>query len=144
KIIQTEDGSVELHGVYKETSRNSIYISEIPYKFGRASYVAKVLDALVDAGYINHFKFDFKLVFIRQVFDISFLHLDVVSFPWFPYGRCCLFTVTHTAKRRQQFAEFVINVIFLVTQPLLFITEEGKRDSKETGVRPCARPTSFW
>lgn len=54
KIVQTEDGSVELHGVYKETSRNSIYISEIPYKFERASYVEKVLDPLEDAGYITY------------------------------------------------------------------------------------------
>lgn len=48
------DGRYELHGTYKFTSRTQLDITEIPYKFDRATYVAKVLDPLEDAGLITY------------------------------------------------------------------------------------------
>lgn len=53
-IVKTEDSKCELHGIYKFTSRTMMYISEIPYKWDRASYVAKVLEPLKDNGYISY------------------------------------------------------------------------------------------
>ncbi|AIX12260.1 DNA topoisomerase II [Citrobacter phage Moon] len=54
KVIPTEDGGVELHGVYKFTSATQMYISEIPYKFDRDTYVEKVLDPLEEKGLITY------------------------------------------------------------------------------------------
>ncbi|QQG32089.1 DNA topoisomerase [Citrobacter phage CkP1] len=54
KIVKNEDGSVELHGTYKFTSATQIYISEIPYKFDRDTYVEKVLDPLEEKGFITY------------------------------------------------------------------------------------------
>jgi DNA gyrase/topoisomerase IV subunit A len=54
KIVPTEDGGVELHGIYKFTSATQMYISEIPYKFDRDGYIEKVLDPLEDKGYITY------------------------------------------------------------------------------------------
>lgn len=54
KVVPTEDGGVELHGVYKFTSATQMYISEIPYKFDRDTYVEKVLDPLEEKGLITY------------------------------------------------------------------------------------------
>ncbi|AEO97178.1 DNA topoisomerase II medium subunit [Salmonella phage vB_SenM-AKM_NP4] len=54
KIVPTDDGGVELHGVYKFTSATQMYISEIPYKFDRDTYIEKVLDPLEDKGFITY------------------------------------------------------------------------------------------
>lgn len=48
------DGRYELHGTYKFKSRTQFDITEIPYKFDRATYVAKVLDPLEDSGLITY------------------------------------------------------------------------------------------
>lgn len=53
-IVCTEPGKWELHGVYKFTGKNSLYISEIPYQYDRAKYVEKVLDPLEDSGMISY------------------------------------------------------------------------------------------
>ena len=53
-INKTEDGSYELIGTYKFTSKTVINITEVPYKWDRAKYVEKVLDPLEDAGKITY------------------------------------------------------------------------------------------
>lgn len=75
KVIPTEDGGVELHGVYKFTSATQMYISEIPYKFDRDTYVEKVLDPLEEKGLITYTDdcskagFGFKVKF-RGVYNL--------------------------------------------------------------------------
>ena len=75
KIVTNADGSVELHGLYNFTSKTQMYISEIPYKFDRETYIAKVLDPLEDAGYITYADdcsktgFGFKIKF-RKDYDL--------------------------------------------------------------------------
>lgn len=54
KVICTEEGKYELQGTYEFTSRLIMNITEIPYKYDRATYVEKVLDKLEDAGYITY------------------------------------------------------------------------------------------
>ncbi|AJD82072.1 DNA topoisomerase [Yersinia phage vB_YenM_TG1] len=53
-VVKTEDNSCELHGIYKFTSRSVMYISEIPYKWDRDSYITKILEPLKVNGYINY------------------------------------------------------------------------------------------
>lgn len=75
KIVCTEKGKYELHGKYEFTSKNQMYISEIPYSFDRARYVEKVLDPLEDNGLITYEDdcskkgFGFKIKF-RKEFDL--------------------------------------------------------------------------
>ena len=75
KVVPTEDGGVELHGVYKFTSATQMYISEIPYKFDRDTYVEKVLDPLEEKGLITYTDdcskagFGFKVKF-RGVYNL--------------------------------------------------------------------------
>ncbi|YP_010843871.1 DNA topoisomerase II [Salmonella phage KM16] len=75
KVVPTEDGGVELHGVYKFTSASQMYISEIPYKFDRDTYVEKVLDPLEEKGLITYTDdcskagFGFKVKF-RGVYNL--------------------------------------------------------------------------
>ena len=70
KIIPV-DGAFELHGIYEMKSRTVMYISEIPYKYDRASYV-KILDALEDKGFITYdddcgkHGFGFKVKFRKE------------------------------------------------------------------------------
>lgn len=54
KVVPLEDGGVELHGEYKFTSASQMYISEIPAKFDRETYVEKVLEPLVDKNCISY------------------------------------------------------------------------------------------
>lgn len=54
KIICTELGKYELQGTYDWVSRKSIRITELPYRFDRATYVEKVLDKLEDDGFITY------------------------------------------------------------------------------------------
>lgn len=89
KIVKTEDGGIELHGTYKVLSRNSIYISEIPYKFERASYVEKVLDPLEEAGFITYdddcsktgfgFKVKFRKDYISVTADEEYRHAKIMK-----------------------------------------------------------------
>lgn len=53
-VVEIEPGSYELRGTYKFTSRTQMHITEIPYKYDRETYVAKVLDPLEDKGYITY------------------------------------------------------------------------------------------
>lgn len=53
QIVPSENG-VELRGVYRFISRTQIDISEIPYKWERTAYVDKILEPLVDKGYITY------------------------------------------------------------------------------------------
>ena len=75
KVVPTEDGGVELHGVYKFTSASQMYISEIPYKFDRDTYVEKVLDPLEEKGLITYTDdcskagFGFKVKFRKDYFN---------------------------------------------------------------------------
>ena len=75
KVVPTEDGGVELHGVYKFTSATQMYISEIPYKFDRDTYVEKVLDPLEEKGLITYTDdcskagFGFKVKFRKDYFN---------------------------------------------------------------------------
>lgn len=54
KVICTERGKYELQGTYEWISRKQIRITEIPYKYDRATYVEKVLDVLEDKGFITY------------------------------------------------------------------------------------------
>lgn len=75
KVIRQEDGSIELHGEYKMTGRAQMYISEVPYKFDRETYVEKVLEPLEDKGFITYVDdcsktgFGFKIKFRKDYFD---------------------------------------------------------------------------
>lgn len=53
KIIPTETG-VELQGLYELKGKTKLYINEIPYKWDRESYLAKIMDPLEDKGYIEY------------------------------------------------------------------------------------------
>ena len=81
KIIPLEDGGVELHGLYKFTSSAGMYISEIPAKFDRETYVEKVLEPLVDKNFISYVDdcsktgFGFKIKF-RKDYDLDSMHHD--------------------------------------------------------------------
>lgn len=72
KIVRNEDGSIECHGIYNFTSSTQMYISEIPAKFDRESYVEKVLEPLVDKNFISYVDdcsktgFGFKIKFKKE------------------------------------------------------------------------------
>lgn len=53
-VVCTEEGKYELRGTYEYVGRKSIKITEIPYKFDRATYVEKYLDKLEDDGFITY------------------------------------------------------------------------------------------
>ncbi len=54
EVVCTEEGKYELRGTYEYVGRKSIKITEIPYKFDRATYVEKYLDKLEDDGFITY------------------------------------------------------------------------------------------
>lgn len=54
EVICLEPGKYELRGKYEYVGRKGIYISEIPYKYDRETYVSKILDPLEDDGYITY------------------------------------------------------------------------------------------
>lgn len=53
KIVNTEPGKYELQGTYEMVSRTVMRITEIPYKYDRASYI-EILDKLEDQGFITY------------------------------------------------------------------------------------------
>lgn len=81
KVIEYEPGKYELHGTYKMTSRTQMNITEIPYKWDRATYIAKILDPLEDKGFITYEDncskegFGFKVKF-RKEYDLNTVHND--------------------------------------------------------------------
>lgn len=54
EVVRLEDGSIECRGLYKFTSASQMYISEIPAKFDRETYVEKVLEPMVDKNFISY------------------------------------------------------------------------------------------
>lgn len=81
ETVTAEDGSVELRGTYKFTSSSQMYISELPPKFDRETYVEKVLEPLVDKNFITYVDdcsktgFGFKIKF-KKDYDLNSIHLD--------------------------------------------------------------------